>query len=318
MDYHRSRLELLPNETFIEIFQYMEIKDIFRAFDNLNHRFNILLRSVNNLIFKLWDGSYINVNSFLPYIDTLVILCRIDIQLSYFPNIRHLNLIQLTDQFLIQLNSQTLPFLEYLFIKSLSHNPAYILYDKIFSNTLPNLKSCYVCQSSVLERNNWSEQLLLLRNLQVGLINLSAYETILSVCPNLNFLKFRLKSNETSVVVKPHSNLKRMIIKLDDFIQLNNDYAMNICLSFVPCLERLDIHQDFFQVNIPTYKKSVWYASLIARYLSLLRRFKYSFHVWYTTGHDAEVIDSFDEMKRHFQYVHNDRYQSKFRVHLTC
>ncbi len=55
MNNNISRLEFLPNETFIEIFQYFDSKELFQAFDNLNIRFNRLIRSIDYLIFKLYD-----------------------------------------------------------------------------------------------------------------------------------------------------------------------------------------------------------------------------------------------------------------------
>ncbi|CAF4215929.1 unnamed protein product, partial [Adineta steineri] len=38
-------LESLPNEIFIEFFQYLNATDIFYSFDQLNHRFNKLIRN---------------------------------------------------------------------------------------------------------------------------------------------------------------------------------------------------------------------------------------------------------------------------------
>jgi hypothetical protein len=107
-----------------------------------------------------------------------------------------------------------------------------------------------------------------------------------------------------------------MIIKPEDYIQSKNDYAIDICLSFVPNLERLYIHQDFFQLNIPYYLKSDWNASSIARYLLFLRRFNYDLRVWYLTGIDRQIINTVDEMKKNFQNAQNDRYQSQFYFNL--
>jgi len=311
-----SRLELLPNETFIEIFQYFDIKELFQIFNNLNIRFNTLLRSLNNLIFKLYDNNYIEIYDFIPNIDNLIIYCRTYINFKHFTNIRHLNLIHLANDFLHQLDTKILPYLEDLSVKNIHGNSGNILYEKIFSNTFPCLKSCYISQHSEIKTNVKFTYLPVLCNLQIGIINLSIYEIILSICPNLNLFKFRLESNEISVNIKPHFNLKRMIIKPEDYIQSKNDYAIDICLSFVPNLERLYIHQDFFQLNIPYYLKSDWNASSIARYLLFLRRFNYDLRVWYLIGIDRQIINTVDEMKKNFQNAHNDRYQSQFYFNL--
>jgi hypothetical protein len=55
------KFELLPNEIFVECFQYLNAPDIFHSFDQLNHRFSKLIRSnplhlnfdnMNKLIFN--------------------------------------------------------------------------------------------------------------------------------------------------------------------------------------------------------------------------------------------------------------------------
>jgi hypothetical protein len=108
-----------------------------------------------------------------------------------------------------------------------------------------------------------------------------------------------------------------MIIKSEDYPQSKNDYCINICLSLVPNLERLSIHQDFFQGNISYYIKHDWYASIIARYLSLLCQFNHHLSVWYFTGLDRQIINIVDEMKKNFRNAHNKKYRSKFNFNLT-
>jgi hypothetical protein len=310
MDNNPSQLELLPNETFIEIFQYFDIKQLFQTFDNLNSRFNKLIRSLNNLIFKVYDN-YIPKDNFIPYIDNLIIHCQDYLSFKCFTNIRHLNLIQLTGYSLEQLDSKTLPYLEDLSVKNINGNSSDILYTKIFSNIFSGLKSSYISQDSEIQTNLKFEYLPVLCKLQIDIINLHIYETILSVCPNLNLFKFRLKPSKSDGDIKLHFNLKRMIIKSEDYIQSRNDNAINHCLSFVPNLERLKIHQDFFQIYIPYDLNSDWYASSIDHYLPLLRRFNYDLRVWYLTGMDPQIINTVDEMKRNFQNVHKDQYQSQ-------
>ncbi|CAF3507211.1 unnamed protein product [Rotaria sp. Silwood1] len=135
----------------------------------------------------------------------------------------------------------------------------------------------------------------------------------------MSFCSMQLeKSSETSIVDKPHVNLKQMTIKFEDINLLKYDSMINTCLSYVSNLERLSIYQDFFKVNILHYLTTDWHASSITNYLSLLRRFDYYFKVWYLIGIDTQVINTFDEMKRNFKSSHNDRYQSKFHLNLTC
>lgn len=193
----------------------------------------------------------------------------------------------------------------------------HILYSEIFGNCFPNLKSCYLPKDGRITKNIQFKNLLLLYNLQIGMIDLEIYKNILSVCLNLNYFKFTLKSNEISFDIQPHINLKRMIIKPEDYNPINNAYAIDICLSFVPNLERLYIQQDFYQIAIPYYLTCDWHTSSIDKHTRLLRQFKYELKYWYLTGIGLQIVNTIDEMKKNFQHIHNHRYQSQFRTKLV-
>ena len=45
------KLESLPNEIFIECFEYLNYVDIFSSFDQLNYRFNKLIRNIPKVLF---------------------------------------------------------------------------------------------------------------------------------------------------------------------------------------------------------------------------------------------------------------------------
>jgi hypothetical protein len=69
-----SRLEFLPNEILLDTFQYFDAGDLYRAFYNLNSRFNALLRSLSNLCITLltFNSNETNYNKiFSSYIHTL-------------------------------------------------------------------------------------------------------------------------------------------------------------------------------------------------------------------------------------------------------
>jgi hypothetical protein len=110
-----SRLELLPNEILLLLFQCFNAQDLFQAFYNLNNRFNQLIQSFNelHLVFQMKKTDY-NDNIFSSYVYTLVIDYNIDVNLRYFPNIHHLKLDNISKNILSQLNSSTLPDLEHL------------------------------------------------------------------------------------------------------------------------------------------------------------------------------------------------------------
>lgn len=113
-----NNLECLPNEIFIEIFQYFNIKELFQAFNNLNYRFNRLIQSLNNLVFKFYDDTSREKHEFLPYVDTLVIYSSYHVDFKLFENIHHLNLIQIPNGFIkTAINSKVATCLEDLSIK---------------------------------------------------------------------------------------------------------------------------------------------------------------------------------------------------------
>jgi hypothetical protein len=42
----KMKFELLPNEIFLECFQYLNAPDTFHSFDQLNYRFYTLIRNI--------------------------------------------------------------------------------------------------------------------------------------------------------------------------------------------------------------------------------------------------------------------------------
>jgi hypothetical protein len=54
-------MESLSNEFFCEIFDYLDGREIYQAFHNLNHRFQQLLNS-SSLLFKIKQQSYVDVD----------------------------------------------------------------------------------------------------------------------------------------------------------------------------------------------------------------------------------------------------------------
>ncbi|CAF2084700.1 unnamed protein product [Rotaria magnacalcarata] len=58
----KMKVELLPNEIFIECFQYLYASDIMYSFDQLNYRFNKLIRNISlHLILRGFEESLCNI-----------------------------------------------------------------------------------------------------------------------------------------------------------------------------------------------------------------------------------------------------------------
>jgi len=106
------RLEQIPNEILIDIFQYFDARDLFRIFYNLNIRFNTLIKSFHhlNLIFHMefFIDNQIDNNYIFPfYVHTLIVGRVININLKQFSNIYCLKLECPLKRVLAQLNSNT-------------------------------------------------------------------------------------------------------------------------------------------------------------------------------------------------------------------
>ena len=110
-----TRLEFLPNEILLKLFQYFNARDLFGAFYNLNTRINELIQSFDDLhlVFQMKQSGDED-NLFPFYVHTLVIDSNIDVCLNYFPNTRRLKMESVPKNILSQLNSNILPHLEHL------------------------------------------------------------------------------------------------------------------------------------------------------------------------------------------------------------
>jgi hypothetical protein len=312
-----SRLEYLPNEILMYIFQYFDARDLFRAFYNLNIRLNKLLQSLTYLSFTLLKSNSNDYDLFAPYIYTLTIDYAVNIDLNHFRNLHRLTLLSPTSNQLKQIVFTSLPYLEHLSIGYEHFLYSHYIPDlcqKIFSNDFPQLKSCYLFEPRILEILPHLTPSTQLRILKMDNIDLLTYKDILSLCPNLYLFQFTmLNQHEEVYQITPHLNLKRMIIKFQSLVKSISDCAMNHYLSYVPNLEQLNIHEINFDVNILEYLNSNWFAKLIHNQLSLLIRLKYYLQIYGIKQNHEEMMNC---IKRNFVSVHKDRYQSRLVVYL--
>jgi hypothetical protein len=112
MGNHSFIFEYLPNELLIKIFQYIDPRDLYHAFYNLNARLNAILQSPYYLTFTLSNADNNNNNEdtfFFPYIYTLINHPGVNVNLNRFINVRRLWLSSPTSNQLKQLESDTLP-----------------------------------------------------------------------------------------------------------------------------------------------------------------------------------------------------------------
>jgi hypothetical protein len=322
MEKNIFQLEDFPNEILMEILKNLDVQNLFQAFYHLNFRFNTLLHSVNDLTYTISENnSDDSILRHFPihHISTLMINAEISVDLERFTHIRCLILVTRTDVHIEQLLIQTLPSLEHLSINFPNQSSPYDISEiinKIFSNGYPRLQSFYLSETEAITENNLWMQVLSLRKLIVGKINIIAYKAILTSCPNLYFFKFiKYDCKETTLPPsEPHINLKRMIIALSIWL-LGTKSDISIYLSCVPNLEQLSIHHEEFDTHMKEYLFYDWLSSSIMHYLPFLRRFNYYLKISrYGLRNTSNIENNLHQMKEDFKNVHNDQYQSRLMV----
>ncbi len=310
------QLESLPNEILVDIFEYFDAQDLFRAFYHLNHRLNNLLQSLHYLsltLLKFDSNQMNNYQIFAPYIYTLKIDYAVNIDLRYFTNIHRIILLSPTSNQLKELVINDLPYLEHLSIgyeHFLFSSYLSDLCEKIFSQNFPRLTSCYLFEPRILEIIPDLTQSISIRILKMDNIDVFIYKDLLSLCPNLYFFEFTIlnQQEEEFCSINPHLNLKRMIIKFQNLAQIYSDCRMISYLTCVPCLEQLNIYEINFDGNIKEYFDYKWFSSLIQNSLLFIRKFQYFLYLYGMKLNDQNMID---HIQKNFQYVHKNRYQSR-------
>ncbi|CAF3532293.1 unnamed protein product [Rotaria socialis] len=118
MNTHKSQLEDLPNELLSEILRNLDARDVFRAFYQVNSRFNELIQSFQHLqlTFHMNSNNFLKTNDeiFSFYVYTLIISPWINFNLQNFPRVRRLRLDNPLPKVLEQLQPNVMPHLEYL------------------------------------------------------------------------------------------------------------------------------------------------------------------------------------------------------------
>ncbi|CAF1008413.1 unnamed protein product [Rotaria sp. Silwood1] len=321
MSHNFSRLEHLPNEILVEIFEYISTQDLFRTFYNLNYRLNTLIQSLHNHYLSLTTtdcNQIYRYNFIAPYVNILCIEGRAQLNLESFTNIRRLILIQSTDELLEQIERIHMPYLENLVIRSANRRETDFIpfyWNRIFSYDLSYLKICCMHNISLTWTYSSWRKMLSLCILKIGDIDILVYGSILLACPNLYFFKFtRLISNNKSTNIIQHMNLKKLVIVIPWFEDLSQDYSMNDYFSYVPNLEQLIIHRtnDIKSIN-ESYLQYDWYRSSITSYLPLLSHYYYYFHILKSNRlNNLAHQNIFNRIQQRFNNIHRHLYQRRF------
>ena len=312
----KARLEDLPNELLTDVFKNLNAHDLFRAFSQLNNRFDRLIRSFSylQLMLHLETSNMIKTNDeiFPFYVHTLVVDPWINFNLHQYPNVRCLSLNSPLPQVLEQLKPEIMPHLERLSVSYVFNMyEIVLLHDKIFSNRFLHLKSCHLFeQETLMTMQQWTSAPSI-RVLKTKLIDANVFTTILSACPNLLVLKFNLSPfSDTPTASQCHSTLKRMIVEMQADDWLDDDSSLHGFLACVPNLEQLDIHRKTSWQPVKDRSTNYdWFASMIAVHLPRLRRLHVCLHLnREDSAADAALLDT---MQRNFVDRHQHAYQAR-------
>jgi hypothetical protein len=318
MNKNYSLLEILPNEIFIEIFQYFDARDLYRAFYNLNSRFNTLLQSLNNLCLTVGTIESNDFKIFASHVYALKLTGDVNINLNDFTNLHGLHL----STVLKQLETDTYPYLEYLTIVCTNRNiwlyfP--VLCQKIFSNGFPNLKSCSLSESALIFKEPYFNQTSELRSLYVGEINLTSYQIILFECPKLEYFLFELHfSRGEGLLTNLYSKLKKLVIMYTHFDLCPDDDNIGDYLLCVPDLKELVIYNVSHCNYIEHYLDYKWVTLYVNRYLPSLEYFKFNF--WLVDADESFRDDNkniLNQIEENFKQLHNDRYRSVLSIDIS-
>ncbi|UJR14525.1 hypothetical protein I4U23_001521 [Adineta vaga] len=319
-------LEDLPNELIVDICKYVDARQLFHSFSYLNNRFTKLLFSLNclHLTISLFDmKENKNDEILLHCIRTLIIDRGINISLRKFKNLRCLILRNPKEKIFEQLNFQFIHLIEYL---SITHkfNTTTIqssindLYQRIFSNDFPYLKSCHFIDIEVQHPNESWQQCFSLKFLRIGKLNPIIYRSILSACPNLHFIQFTtllplIESTLPNLMF--HFQLRQMIIKDDDLSLPWNDQHIQEYLQCIPNLEKLTIYRSTSFRKITDYSNYDWFASILLRSLRLLQKFQLILNIYDKKRFTKCFRENmFCALKEQFHNVHKYHYQARIRI----
>jgi hypothetical protein len=259
------KLEQLPNEILLEIFDYMQINDLLRAFYNLNNRFNSFLFSSNIHLRILYPDDIeensikqkLLVNSIINqrYISRLRLIHNKNIPDHRFINfsyIRSLILDTPTSKLIEIISPKIFPHLEYLRIGYYTSVKTQLnkLHQLIFSNQFPLLKKCSL--------NNVNDNQIWTGSPSIRLLGIwsddprTVVERVLFASPCLIslhlFLTWPLKySILDEQIIEQHSNLKYLKLHLSSYWTLDK---LDSFLAYIPTIENLNLLSSYFDSHM--------------------------------------------------------------------
>ena len=184
-----TKFECLPNELLFDIFEYIDVRDLYYGFWRLNKRINQLLRSLRNLSLTVERYEPELIVLFADQIHRLIVNMEQDVDFSRFPSLQTLILRQTTGNQLRQIRSELMPRLVYFSTSSiveLSLMPQ--LVQRLFSNGIPSIQYVELGHVHTPSLRTWFQSPALY-SVSIHSTNPTIVPHILTSSPNLVYLR---------------------------------------------------------------------------------------------------------------------------------
>ncbi|CAF0839608.1 unnamed protein product [Rotaria sordida] len=298
--------EYLPNETILEIFSFLELTELYRAFSSLNYRFECLLyNNYTPLYARLISNTTLPLEKFLFRISKFSLI-------DWTPN-----------NVLLLITNSNLPRLTYLNIESSNNDyfgqPTNDLIHQILS--LSNLFKCQIELSPTLYiLNNQLPISHTIQHMNLSMITLDMLFNLLEHVPKLCSLNVWLNSNGR--IFDSHtyreyycSNLKKLTIGLHNDITLQEILFL---LQHMPILKSFEMFGSVWDRGF--LNEQQWkYIILGENSFPLLNKIKINICIRYTanTQNAKLILSQFNQdifHRTNFIITHD----YMFWFYLTC
>ena len=261
------QFEDLPNELLLDLFEYIDARDLYHGFWLLNQRINELIQSLTNLSLTCERNESPLIALFANRITRLVVKTWYETDLCQFPYLQSLVLYYPNSDQMRQIQSDCLPNLVHLSVEDvpmLSLLPDFT--QTIFSNGLPSLRHVRLGDTVTSYSWGWSQSPSL-TSVSINCRDPTLAAFILVSSPNLRSLQVRLLFDAVPIFHSSPSPidhpLKRFILRDPYHILVVN----HVCtfLTWMPNVQQ--IYLNFLcKVSFPRFARS-----LINRLPSLTR-----------------------------------------------
>jgi hypothetical protein len=237
-----SLFEYLPNELLLDVFEYIDIRDLYQGFWGLNTRFNNILRSLENLSLVIDKHDPLLISIFASRTVRLEVNTWHEIDLSRFSNLTSLKLSRTTRIQVAQIRPEVVPNLKYLSL-SLAFDfwSSAQLAQDVFSNGFPSLRYADLGRVDISYTRLWS--------LSPHLDSVSVCSSdpiivplILASCPRLHHLQVQIFGDNHRLdllSLRMNHPLKRFTFADSYGVLSLND--INLLLTHLPDVEYINL-----------------------------------------------------------------------------